>query len=319
MINMSQQTSFLSLGCLTKRTRADVFLEEMAKVVPWRELAEVVRPHYQAAGTGRPLTEVELLLRLICLQLWYNLSDPGLEDAVHDRLSFQRFLGLDPLQQKVPDETTVLHFRHLLEKHGLAETIFAKVNAGLTAQGLLLKSGTIVDATILAAPSSTKNREGKRDPQMGSTQKNGDWHFGMKAHIGVDAKSGLVHTVKTSSASVHDSQVFAELTHGEEEVIAGDSAYANQMLKANCRRAGLAYLIHDKGTRAKPLSASQCHRNRQKSSLRSKVEFPFRIIKRLWGHASVRFRGLAKNTARLHLLFALSNLYQVRRSLLAAA
>lgn len=316
---MSQQTSFLSLGCLTKRTRADVFLEEMAKVVPWRELAEVVRPHYRAAGTGRPLTEVELLLRLICLQLWYNLSDPGLEDAVHDRLSFQRFLGLDPLQQKVPDETTVLHFRHLLEKHGLAETIFAKVNAGLTAQGLLLKSGTIVDATILAAPSSTKNREGKRDPQMGSTQKNGDWHFGMKAHIGVDAKSGLVHTVKTSSASVHDSQVFAELTHGEEEVIAGDSAYANQMLKANCRRAGLAYLIHDKGTRAKPLSSRQRHRNRQKSSLRSKVEFPFRIIKRLWGHASVRFRGLAKNTARLHLLFALSNLYQVRRSLLAAA
>lgn len=307
------------MGCLTKRTRADVFLEEMAKVVPWRELAEVVRPHYRAAGTGRPLTEVELLLRLICLQLWYNLSDPGLEDAVHDRLSFQRFLGLDPLQQKVPDETTVLHFRHLLEKHGLAETIFAKVNAGLTAQGLLLKSGTIVDATILAAPSSTKNREGKRDPQMGSTQKNGDWHFGMKAHIGVDAKSGLVHTVKTSSASVHDSQVFAELTHGEEEVIAGDSAYANQMLKANCRRAGLAYLIHDKGTRAKPLSSRQRHRNRQKSSLRSKVEFPFRIIKRLWGHASVRFRGLAKNTARLHLLFALSNLYQVRRSLLAAA
>jgi transposase, IS5 family len=315
---MTQQATFLSLGCLTKRTRADRFLEEMNKVVPWEDLAEVVTPHYQVACTGRPKTEIELLLRLHCLQLWYNLSDPGLEDAVHDRLSFQRFLGLDPLQQRVPDETTVLHFRRLLESHGLAERIFAKVNEGLAARGLLLKGGTIVDATILSAPSSTKNRDGKRDPEMSSTQKNGEWHFGMKAHIGVDAERGLVHTVKTTTASVHDSQVFTELTHGEETVIAGDSAYANQMLKANCRQAGLVYLIHDKGTRAKPLSPRQRHRNRQKSSLRSKVEFPFRVIKRLWGHAGVRYRGLKKNTARLHLLFALSNLYQVRRFLLAA-
>ena len=316
---MTQQTTFLSLGCLTKRTRADRFLEEMNEVVPWTDLAEVLAPHYQVAGTGRPKTEIELLLRLHCLQLWYNLSDPGLEDAVHDRLSFQRFLGLDPLQQRVPDETTVLHFRRLLESHGLAERIFAKVNEGLAARGLLLKGGTIVDATILSAPSSTKNRDGKRDPEMSSTQKNGDWHFGMKAHIGVDTEHGLVHTVKTTTASVHDSQVFTELTHGEETVIAGDSAYANQMLKANCRQAGLVYLIHDKGTRAKPLSSRQRHRNRQKSSLRSKVEFPFRVIKRLWGHAGVRYRGLKKNTARLHLLFALSNLYQVRRVLLTAA
>jgi transposase, IS5 family len=316
---MTQQITFLSLGCLTKRTRADRFLDEMNRVVPWAELAEVVAPHYRIAGTGRPKTEVELLLRLHCLQLWYNLSDPGLEDAVHDRLSFQRFLGLDPLQQRVPDETTLLHFRRLLESHGLAERIFAKVNEGLAAKGLLLKGGTIVDATILSAPSSTKNAEGKRDPEMSSTQKNGDWHFGMKAHIGVDAERGLVHTVKTTTASVHDSQVFTELTHGEETVIAGDSAYANQMLKADCRQAGLVYLIHDKGTRAKPLSSRQRRRNRQKSSLRSKVEFPFRVIKRLWGHASVRYRGLRKNTARLHLLFALSNLYQVRRVLLATA
>jgi Transposase and inactivated derivatives, IS5 family len=219
----------------------------------------------------------------------------------------------------VPDETTVLNFRRLLEQHGLAEAIFAQVNAGLTAQGLLVKTGTVVDATILAAPSSTKNQTGQRDPAMSSTQKNGDWHFGMKAHIGVDAKSGLVHTVRTTTASVHDSQVFTELTHGEEEVIAGDSAYANQMLKAHCRQAGLIYLIHDKASRGHVLSARQHHRNRQKSSLRAKVEFPFRIIKRLWGHATVRYRGLAKNTARLHLLFALSNLYQARKTLLAAA
>jgi transposase, IS5 family len=316
---MTQQSTFLSLGCLTKRTRADRFLDEMSRVVPWAELAEVVAPHYRVAGTGRPKTEIELLLRLHCLQLWYNLSDPGLEDAVHDRLSFQRFLALDPLHQRVPDETTVLNFRRLLESHGLAERIFAKVNEGLAAKGLLLKGGTIVDATILSAPGSTKNQDGKRDPEMSSTQKNGDWHFGMKAHIGVDDRHGLVHTVKTSTASVHDSQMFTELTHGEETRIAGDSAYANQMLKTGCRQAGLVYLIHDKGTRAKPLSSRQRHRNRQKSSLRSKVEFPFRVIKRLWGHASVRYRGLKKNTARLHLLFALSNLYQVRRILLAAA
>lgn len=315
---MSQQATFLSLGCLTKRTRADRFLDEMNQVVPWGELAAVVAPHYQSARTGRPLTEVELLLRLHCLQLWYNLSDPGLEDAVHDRLSFQRFLGLDPLNQRVPDETTVLNFRRLLESHDLSERIFAKVNEGLAAQGLLVKTGTVVDATILSAPSSTKNRDGKRDPEMSSTQKNGDWPFGMKARIGVDAKSGLVHTVKTTTASVHDSQVFTELTHGEETVIAGDSAYANQMLKADCRQAGLIHLIHDKGTRARPLSSRQRHRNRLKSSLRSKVEFPFRIIKHPRGHASVRYRGLKKNTARLHLLFALSNLYLARRVLLAA-
>lgn len=220
--------------------------------MPWAELAEVVTPHYRIAGTGRPKTEIELLPRLHCLQLWHNLSAPGLEDAVHDRLSIQRFLGLDPLQQRVPDETTLLHFRRLLETHGLAQRIFAKVNECLAAKGLLLKGGTIVDATILSAPSSTKNRDGKRDPEMSSTQKNGDWHFGI-THIGVDAARGQMHTVKTTTASVHDSQVFTELTHGEETIIAGDSAYANQMLKANCRQAGLVYLLHDKGTRAKSL------------------------------------------------------------------
>ena len=316
---MSQQTTFLSLGCLTKRTRADRFLDEMSRVVPWAELAAVVAPHYQSADTGRPLPEVELLLRLHCLQLWYNLSDPGLEDAVHDRLSFQRFLGLDPLQQRVPDETTSLNFRRLLEQHGLAEAIFTQVNAGLAAHGLLVKTGTVVAATILAAPSSTKNQTGRRDPEMSSTQKGGDWHLGMKAHIGVDAKSGLVHTVRTTTASVHDSQVFSELTHGEEEVVAGDSAYANQLLKTSCRQAGVIDLIHDKAHRGQPLSGRPHHRNRQKSSLRARVEFPFRIVKRLWGHATVRYRGLARNTARLFLLFALANLCQGRKTLLAAA
>lgn len=315
---MGNQTSFLSLGCMTKRTRADRFLDEMNRVVPWAALAAVIEPHCRKAGTGRPRTELELLLRLHCLQLWYNLSDPGLEDAVHDRLSFQRFLNLDPLTQKVPDETTVLNFRRLLESHGLAERLFAKVNEGLRERGLLMKEGSIVDATILSAPGSTKNLEGKRDPEMSSTQKNGQWHFGMKAHIGVDARSGLVHTVRTSTAKVHDSQMLEELLHGEESFIAGDSGYANQQIKGQCRASGLVYLIHDKAGRNHPLSGRQHHRNRHKSSLRGKVEFPFRVLKRLWGHARVRYRGLLKNTSRLHLLFALSNLYQVRRALLGA-
>ena len=298
---MSQQTSFLSLGCMTKLTRTDRFLAEMNRVVPWVELAEVVGPHWGRAETGRKPTELMLLLRLHCLQLWYNLSDPALEDAVHDRLSFQRFLQLDPLTAQVPDETTVLHFRHLLERHGLAEAIFARVRAQLEAKGLQLKSGTIVDATIIAAASSKKNQAGERDPEMSSIRKGTTWHFGMKAHIGVDARSGLVHSVRTSTASV------------------ADGAYGNMTLKAQCRQAGLLYLIKDNAARSVRLSGKQLRANRHKSQVRAKVEFPFRIIKHLWGHARVRFRGLAKNTARLHFRFALSNLFQARRALLASA
>lgn len=317
---MSQQTSFLGLGCLTKLTRADRFLDEMNRVVPWADLEAIVGPHYGSKeGLGRPATALRLLLKLHCLQLWYNLSDPGLEDAVHDRLSFQRFLELDPLAAKVPDETTVLHFRHLLEKHQLAEAIFAQVRTHLEARGLLLKTGTLVDATILNAPRNLRNESKARDPEMGSTQKAGVWHFGLKAHIGVDAKSGLVHSVRTTSARVHDSQLLTELTHGGETMIGGDSGYANEHLKTHCRQAGVTYLITDKAHRNRPLSGRQRHRNAHKTSVRGKVEFPFRIIKHLWGHVRVRYRGLAKNAARLQVLFALSNLYQARRQLLAAA
>lgn len=288
-------------------------------MVPWQQLMEVIRPHYREAKTGRKATDLELLVRLHCLQLWYNLSDPGLEDAVHDRLSFQRFLRLDPLSQSVPDESTLLHFRHLLEKHRLGEAIFAQVRVQLEARGLLLKTGTVVDATILAAPGSTKNEQGQRDPQMGVTRKGAQWHFGLKAHIGVDVKSGLVHSVRTTSANVHDSHLLSELTHGQEQCIVADSAYANMMLKAHCRQAGVAYLIRDMPGNGRTLSGRQQRRNRHFSGPRAKVEFPFRIIKQLWGHCRVRYRGLAKNAERLHVLFALSNLYQARRYLLTTA
>jgi IS5 family transposase len=316
---MSHQTSFLSLGCMTKLTRADRFLEEMNRVVPWGELVAVVTPHWGQATTGRKPTDVELLLRLHCLQLWYNLSDPAVEDAVHDRLSFQRFLQLDPLTQKVPDETTVLHFRHVLEQQQLTAAIFQRVREQLEARGLLMKSGTIVDATLLAASGSTKNEARARDPEMSSTRKGQAWHFGMKAHIGVDARSGLVHHVHTTTASVHDSQVMAELLHGEETALVGDSAYGSMQLKAHCRHAGLVYLISDKPSAYTHLTPGQQHANRRKSGVRAKAEFPFRIIKHLWGHTRVRYRGLWQNTSQLHFLFALSNLFHARRALLAAA
>jgi len=303
---------------MTKLTRSDRFPEEMNRVVPWSELVWVVSPYYKDKDTGRKATDLELLLRLHCLQLWYNLSDPALEDAVHDRLSFQRFLGLDPLTQRVPDESTVLHFRHLLEKHALTETIFARVRELLEQRGLLLKTGTLVDATIISASGSIKNEAGKRDPEMTSTRKGNAWYFGMKAHVEVDAQSGLIHSVLTTTASAADNAVHAQLLHGEEQVIGGDSAYGTMDLKRHCRQAGIVYLINDKASRHVSLSGKQRKRNRQKSSVRAKVEFPFRIIKHLWHHHEVRFRGLAKHTSRLFMLFALSNLYQARRALLAA-
>ncbi len=303
---------------MTKLTRSDRFLEEMNRVVPWSELIAVVSPYYQNKDTGRKATQLGLLLRLHCLQLWYNLSDPALEDAVHDRLSFQRFLGLDPLTERVPDESTLLRFRHLLEKHALAEAIFARVRELLEQRGLLLKTGTLVDATIIGAPGSTKNEAGKRDPEMTSTRKGNAWYFGMKAHVGVDAQSGLVHSVRTTTASAADNAVHAQLLHGEEQMLGGDSAYGTMDLKRQCRQAGIVYLINDKAARHVSLSGKQRKRNRHKSSVRAKVEFPFRIIKHLWHHHAVRFRGLAKNTSRLFMLFALSNLYQTRRALLAA-
>lgn len=281
---------------MTKLTRADQFLEEMNRVVPWGQLVTVLAPHYRPAQTGRKLTDLELLLRLHCLQLWYNLSDPALEDAVHDRLSFQRFLRLDPLTQRVPDESTMLHFRHLLEQHQLGEAIFAAVRSELEQRGLLVRNGTVVDATIITASGSTKNEAKQRDPEMGSTRKGSQWHLGMKAHIGVDARSGLVHSVRTSSANVHDSHLLGQLTHGAEDCIVADSAYGNIMLKASCRELGIAYLISDKPSNGHTLSGAQRRRNRHIASVRGKVEFPFRIVKQLWGHTKVRFRGLVKNT-----------------------
>ena len=289
----------------------------MDRLIPWKNIGDLIAPFRPNASTGRKAKGTELMLRIHCLQQWYNLSDPGAEDAIKDRLSFQRFLGLDPFVDSVPDETTILNFRHLLEEHNLQEAIFQQINGDLEDKGLLMKRGTLVDATIIAAPSSTKNKAGKRDPEMSSTKKGGQYYFGMKAHIGVDSDSALVHSLTGTEAKRHDSTQRDKLLHGEEQVVGGDKGYADDQYKKQCRSSGIIYAICDKGKRNHPLSGSQKKRNRKLSSWRAKVEHPFQVIKCQWGFRKVRYRGLQKNTGQLFMLFSLYNLFKVRRKVLA--
>ena len=308
----------------TKRTRKREFLDEMNLVVPWAELVSLIAPHAPAPGAkgGRPPFAVETMLRIHFLQQWFNLSDPAMEEALYDMALFREFVGLDTGDDNLPDESTILRFRHLLEAHNLGLQILATVNATLAAKGLLLKSGTVVDATLIAAPSSTKNSSGERDPEMHQTKKGNQWHFGMKAHIGVDADSGLVHTVVGTSANVNDVTQAHALVHGEETDVFADAGYQGvdkrdetQDIEVNwhvAMRPGKRKVL-DKST---PMGAILDQLERAKARIRAKVEHPFRVIKRQFGHVKVRYRGLAKNTAQLHTLFALSNLWMVRRTLL---
>ena len=308
----------------TKRTRKREFLDEMNLVVPWAELVSLIAPHAPAPGAkgGRPPFAVETMLRIHFLQQWFNLSDPAMEEALYDMALFREFVGLDAGEDNLPDESTILRFRHLLEAHNLSSQILATVNATLAAKGLLLKSGTVVDATLIAAPSSTKNSSGERDPEMHQTKKGHQWHFGMKAHIGVDAASGLVHTVVGTAANVNDVTQAHALVHGAETDVFADAGYQGvgkrdetQEINVNwhvAMRPGKRKVL-DKST---PMGAILDQLERAKASIRAKVEHPFRVIKRQFGHVKVRYRGLAKNTAQLHTLFALSNLWMVRRTLL---
>ena len=307
-----------------KRTRKREFLDEMNLVVPWAELVALIAPHAPTPGAkgGRPPFAVQTLLRIHFLQQWFNLSDPAMEEALYDMALFREFAGLDAGEDNLPDESTILRFRHLLEKNGLSLQILATVNATLADKGLLLKQGTVVDATLIAAPSSTKNSTGRRDPEMHQTKKGNQWHFGMKAHIGVDADSGLVHTVVGTAANVNDVTQASQLVHGEEADVFADAGYQGvakredtQGIEVNwhvAMRPGKRKAL-DKGH---PMGALLDKLEHLKASIRAKVEHPFRVIKRQWGHTKVRYRGLAKNTAQLHTLFALSNLWMVRRALL---
>jgi IS5 family transposase len=261
------------------------------------------------------------MLRIHCLQLWWNLSDPAMEEELHERPLYRRFVGLEGAA-RMPDETTILRFRHLLEKHELAPQVLGTINAGLAQHGLMLKTGTVVDATIIAAPSSTKNKSGERDPEMHQTKKGKQWHFGMKAHIGVDAESGLVHTVVGTAANVNDVTQAGALLHGQEKVAFGDAGY--QGVHKRAEAAGPIWQVAMRpGLRRKlnPFIEPEFIAERlekAKASVRAKVEHPFRVVKQQFGYAKARYRGLAKNTARLTMLFALSNLWMARRQVLGA-
>ena len=310
----------------TKRTRKRAFLDEMNLVVPWAELVSLIAPHSptRSAKGGRPPFAVETMLRIHFLQQWFNLSDPAMEEALYDTPMFREFAGLDMGEDRLPDESTILRFRHLLEAHNLSLQILATVNATLMAKGLLLKQGTVVDATLIAAPSSTKNQDGERDPEMHQTKKGNQWHFGMKAHAGVDADSGLVHSVATTAANAHDVTQAHALLHGEETDVFADSGYQGVGKRAETQdikthwhvamRPGKRKLLD----KADPMDALTEQVERIKASIRAKVEHPFRVIKRQFGHVKVRYRGLAKNTAQLQTLFALANLWMVRRRLMGS-
>jgi IS5 family transposase len=303
-----------------KPTRREKFLAEMNTVVPWTELTALIEPYYpkSTSAGGRPAFGVERMLRIHCLQLWFNLSDPAVEEALYDSRAMRAFVGIDLGREPVPDETTVMRFRHLLEEHRLGEKIFEEVGRVLLRRGLRMSKGTIVDATIIAAPSSTKNAEGERDPEMHQTKKGNQWHFGMKAHVGVDSQSKVIHAVVVTPANTADCKVLGQLLHGAETRVYGDQAYKSQ-----------GAVIRAKAPKARDFTNRQCKwqhfldeaikaKNRTKSRIRSRVEHSIGVIKRVFGFAKVRYRGLAKNANRVFVTAALANIFLVRYRLLGA-
>jgi IS5 family transposase len=300
----------------SKATRRSQFLAQMERVVPWKSLCALIEPHYGDGSVGRPPMGIERMLRIYFLQQWFNLSDPAVEEAMYDSLSMRSFVGIDLSAEAALDETTILRFRHLLERHGLGRRLFDEVARHLKANGLKVATGTIVDASIIGAPSSTQNKDGKRDPEMHQTKKGNQWFFGMKAHIGVDSKTKLIHSVAATSANVHDKHALTSLLHGRERRVYGDSAYAGQsvLIKSKARRA--RDFTQRCGRGYQYLSAIERTKNRNKSKVRSKVEHAFLIIKRIFGFAKVRYRGMAKNLHRLQVTCALANLYMARHHLL---
>lgn len=321
-----QQMSLAHTGfeLVTKRTRKREFLDEMNLVIPWSDLLALITPHAPAGKTGRPPFATEVMLRIHLLQQFFGHSDPAMEEALHDIPLYREFAHLDAGITRLPDESTILRFRHLLEEYQLGQQILATVNAKLSDRGLMLKSGTVVDATLIAAPSSTKNKDGQRDPEMHQTKKGNQWHFGMKAHIGVDADSGLVHTVTTTAANAHDVTQAAALLHGEERIVFADSGYRGVHKREEVREQHpdvnwqIAMMPGQRKAldKSQPIHALKEQLEQVKASIRAKVEHAFRVLKCQFGHRKVRYRGLAKNTSQLMVLFALSNLWMVRKRIL---
>ena len=310
---MSEQRTLASIAYDTKGkvTRRERFLAEMDAVIPWARLLALVAPHYATPGRGRRPLPLETMLRVYFLQQWFDLSDPQAEDMLYDSESMRRFARVELGEDPVPDESTILRFRHLLEAHQLTAQMFAEVRALLEEKRLLLKAGTIVDATILAAPSSTKNATGTRDPEMHQTRKGKQWYFGMKVHVGTDTQ-GLVHTVTTTDAAQADITQLPDLLHGEETTLYGDKAYYKADHKEHWEASGGKYRVNKSGKRTPKWDKINAARSR----VRARGEHIFRVVKCQWGFTKVRYRGLMKNTTRILATFALANLYQVRHRLL---
>jgi IS5 family transposase len=309
---LASQASFERFG---RKSRRELFLDRMEQVVPWSELLALVEPHYARAGNGRQPVGLAIMLRTYFVQQWFNLSDPGVEEALYESPALRRFVGVDLGAAPAPDETTVLRFRHLLERHQLGEAILRVVNLHLESQGIRITTGTIVDATIIPAPSSTKNKTGERDPEMHQTKKGNQWYFGLKAHIGVDSKETVVHSVCTSAASVADAHMLPDLLHGGEKKVWGDAAYQGQGDVIR-EAAPEAQDMTSRRTKFKNYVDEEAKRkNTTKARVRAKVEHPFRILKRIFGFDKVRYRGLRKNHNRLCACFALVNLYLHRERL----
>ena len=303
----------------TKKTRRQVFLEEMEQVVPWRELCALIEPHYPKPGNGRPPVGVERMLRIYFLQQWFNLSDPGVEEALYDSPVMRQFVGIDLGQEPAPDETTVCKFRHLLEEHRLGDKILGTVNLHLQARGVRITTGTIVDATILHAPTSTKNREQQRDPEMHQTKKGNQWYSGMKAHVGVDSKTKIIHTAVATLAHVADSRVLPDLLHGEETRVWGDQAYRGQTeVIQECAPRAQDH-THRRYRYKNGIDEEERAKNRTKSSVRSKVEHVFQVMKLKFGFVKLRYRGLKKNAHQLFVICGLVNLFLSRQKLLPAS
>ncbi len=313
--------SSLELNLAVMKTRKQVLLEQMDQVVPWAALVELIAPYYPEGRNGRPPFPLEVMLRTHFMQQWFTLSDLAMQEAFFDTPAYLHFAGLDP-HGRIPDESTILRFRHRLEKHKLADQILATVNELLAERGLLLKAGTAVDATLIAAPSSTKNKDKSRDCEMHQSKKGQQWYFGMKAHIGVDADSGLVHTVRCSSGNVADVTEGNSLLHGQEQDVFADAGYQGVDKRPDARGKASWHIAMGPGKRKKlnkdnPVDALIDERERVKASIRAKVEHPFRVLKRQWGYVKVRYRGLKKNAAQIVTLFALSNLWMARGSLMS--
>jgi len=315
---MSKQSGFADLEYAQKKrlTRREKFLNEMEPVMPWSDLIALIEPHYPKSGKqGRPPKDLESMFRIHCMQHWFSYSDRQMEDALYEIESIRRFAKFTSVLNALPDETTILNFRHLLESHKLTAKLLKAINSHLKEQGLLVSQGTMVDATIIHAPSSTKNKDKVRDPEMHQTRKGNQWYFGMKIHIGADVDSGAVHSVTTTAANVADITELPKLLREGDQVIFADAGYTSDAYRRGSRHMGLLWYVNDKRKGSHNLSSSQRKRNHKQSSVRARVEHVFRVIKRQFGFQKTRYRGLEKNASQVNLLVGLANIYMLRRQL----